>query len=41
MLTKPVTITVNGQSFQVEAPKAANTKEFVGAYEHAKGGVPA
>jgi hypothetical protein len=41
MLTKPVTITVNASPFQVEAPKAANTKEFVGAYESAKGAVPA
>jgi hypothetical protein len=41
MLTKPVTITVNGESFQVEAPKAANTKDFISAYESAKGGVPA
>jgi hypothetical protein len=41
MLTKPVTITVNGSSFQVEAPKAANTKEFVAAYETARGAVAA
>jgi hypothetical protein len=36
MLTKPVTLTVSGESFQVEAPKAANTKEFVAAFEQAK-----
>ena len=30
MLTKPITLTVRGEPFQVEAPKAANTKEFVG-----------
>jgi len=41
VLTKPVTLTVRGESFQVEAPKAANTKEFVAAYERAKGAVPA
>jgi hypothetical protein len=37
MLTKPITITVNGQSFQVEAAKAVNTKDFTAAYETAKG----
>jgi hypothetical protein len=41
VLTKPVTITVNGESFQVEAPKAANTKDFVAAFESAKGAVAA
>ena len=41
MLTKPITLTVRGETFQVEAPKAANTKEFVAAYEQAKGAVPA
>jgi hypothetical protein len=41
VLTKPITITVNGQSFQVEAPKAANTKDFTAAFESAKGGVHA
>jgi hypothetical protein len=38
VLTKPVTLTVSGESFQVEAPKAANTKEFVAAFERAKAG---
>ncbi len=41
VLTKPITITVNGSPFQVEAPKASNTKEFIAAFESAKGGVPA
>ncbi len=41
MLTKPITLTVRGEAFQVEAPKAANTKEFVAAYERARGAVPA
>ncbi len=41
MLTKPITLTVRGQAFQVEAPKAANVKEFVAVYESAKGAVPA
>jgi hypothetical protein len=36
MISKPMTISVNGQSFQVEAPKAANTKEFVASFEQAK-----
>jgi hypothetical protein len=36
MLTKPITLTVGGEAFQVEAPKAANTKEFVAAFEEAK-----
>ena len=39
MLTKPITLTVRGEAFQVEAPKAANTKEFVAAYERAQGAV--
>jgi hypothetical protein len=37
-LTKPVTVTVRGESFQVEAPKAANTGKLVSAFEQAKGG---
>jgi hypothetical protein len=41
MLTKPITLTVRGESFQVEAPKASNTKEFVAAYERARGAVAA
>jgi hypothetical protein len=41
VLTKPVTITVNGESFQVEAAKAVNTKDFVAAFESAKSSVPA
>ena len=41
MLTKPITLTVRGEAFQVEAPKAANTKEFVAAYERARGAVAA
>jgi hypothetical protein len=38
-LTKPVTFTVRGESFQVEAPKAMNTDKLVAAFEQAKGGV--
>ena len=41
MMTKPITLTVRGEAFQVEAPKASNTKEFVAAYERARGAVPA
>ena len=40
MLTKPITLTVRGEAFQVEAPKAANTKEFVAAYERARAPSP-
>jgi hypothetical protein len=36
MMSKPITLTVNGEAFQVEAPKAANTKEFVATFEQAK-----
>ncbi len=37
-LTKPLTFTVRGESFQVEAPKAANTDKLVGAFTQAKAG---
>jgi hypothetical protein len=37
-LTKPLTLTVRGESFQVEAPKAANTDKLVSAFEQAKAG---
>ena len=40
-LTKPVIITVRGESFQVEAPKAANTDKLVEAFNQAKAGAPA
>jgi hypothetical protein len=39
-LTKPITFTVRGESFSVEAPKATNTDKIVQAFEQAKGGVP-
>jgi hypothetical protein len=38
VITKPVTITVRGESFVVEAPKASNTDKLVGAFEQAKSG---
>jgi hypothetical protein len=41
MLTKPMTLTLRGESFVVEAPKAANVKEFVAAFERARGAVVA
>ncbi len=41
MMMKPVTITVRGESFQVEAPKASNTNAMVDAFTRAKGGVTA
>ena len=37
-LTKPVTLTIRGEAFQVEAPKASNTDKLVGAFEQAKAG---
>jgi len=40
-LTKPVTLTVRGESFQVEAPKAVNTDRLVKAFEQAKAGAAA
>ncbi len=41
MMTKPITITVRGESFQVEAPKASNTNAMMDAFTRAKGAVPA
>jgi hypothetical protein len=38
-LTKPVTITVRGESFAVEAPKASSTDKLLSAFAQAKGGV--
>jgi hypothetical protein len=35
-LTKPLTLTVRGESFRVEAPKAANTNKLVSAFEQAR-----
>jgi hypothetical protein len=35
-ITKPVTVTVRGESFQVEAPKVANMDKLVAAYEQAR-----
>jgi hypothetical protein len=37
-LTKPVMVTVRGESFQVDAPKAVNTDKFVDAFTQAKAG---
>ncbi len=37
-LTKPLTITVRGESFQVEAAKAVNTDKLVSAFAQAKAG---
>ena len=39
-LTKPLTITVRGESFTVEAPKASNPQKLVEALERAKGAAP-
>ena len=36
VVTKPVTITVRGASFQVEAPRAANTDKLLDAFAQAK-----
>jgi hypothetical protein len=38
-ITKPILITAGGQSFQVEAPKAANTDKLMEAFRRAKGAV--
>ena len=37
-LTKPLTLNIRGEAFQVEAPKAANVKKLVSAFEQAKAG---
>ena len=36
VVTKPVTITVRGESFHVEAPRAANTDKLLEAFAQAK-----
>jgi hypothetical protein len=36
VMTKPITITVRGEAFVVEAPKASNTSDFTGAFANAK-----
>jgi hypothetical protein len=36
VMTKPVTITIRGQAFHVEAPRAANTDKLVAAFAQAK-----
>jgi hypothetical protein len=38
VVTKPIVLTVRGESFQVEAPRAANTDKLVSAFEQAKAG---
>jgi hypothetical protein len=35
-LTKPLTLSVRGESFLVEAPKAANTDKLVSAFDQAR-----
>jgi hypothetical protein len=37
VVTKPVTITVRGEAFQIEAPRAANTDSVLSAFAQAKG----
>ena len=39
-MSKPITITVRGESFEVEAPKASNPQKLVDALERAKGAQP-
>jgi hypothetical protein len=39
-LTKPLTITVRGESFTVEAPKASSPQKLIEALERAKGAAP-
>jgi hypothetical protein len=41
MTTKPVTITVRGESFVVEAPKVSDPSKLAEALTQAKGGAPA
>jgi hypothetical protein len=41
VVTKPITLTVRGESFQVEAPRAANTDKLVSAFQQAKAGAAA
>jgi hypothetical protein len=36
VVTKPVTLTIRGESFQVEAPRAANTDKLLEAFAQAK-----
>jgi hypothetical protein len=41
VMTKPISLTIRGESFQVEAPRAANTDNLVAAFAQAKAGVSA
>jgi hypothetical protein len=38
VVTKPITLTVRGETFQVEAPRAANTDKLLAAFTQAKAG---
>jgi len=37
VVTKPIVLTIRGEPFQVEAPRAANTDKLVSAFQQAKG----
>jgi hypothetical protein len=37
VVTKPITVTVRGEAFHVEAPRAANTDKLLAAFAQAKG----
>jgi hypothetical protein len=39
-ITKPLTLTIRGERFQVEAPKASNPNKLVSALQQAKGAQP-
>jgi hypothetical protein len=41
VVTKPITLTIRGETFQVEAPRAVNTDKLVDAFTQAKAGVRA
>jgi hypothetical protein len=41
MVTKPITLTIRGESFQVEAARAVNTDKLVEAFAQAKAGLHA
>jgi hypothetical protein len=41
VVTKPIVLSIRGESFQVEAPRAANTDKLVAAFQQAKAGATA
>jgi hypothetical protein len=41
VVTKPITVTVRGEAYHVEAPRAANTDKLLAAFAQAKSGARA